>query len=179
MAYFRYPQWMNDFPFHIFPLKTGLVLGGNCFQAIQLPGGWHTLSEAPISLGKPCCHHSFRAVCTLLVQSECICLAHHLWEWRQSLCLSLLIPEAQCTEYIWLISFSRLVGLYMGRFELGDLAIMHVKMEASSELKEQRQWNSTREWAARIVLWDLSACTSLEFFLVILGCLNEDINKKV
>lgn len=67
----------------------------------------------------------------------------------------------------------------LGHFDLGHLAIMHDEMEVSSELKYQPQRNSTREQAAWIVLWDLSACTSLGFFFVFLGCLNENINERV
>lgn len=66
----------------------------------------------------------------------------------------------------------------LGHFELGHLGIMHVEMEVSSEFKYQLQWDSTREQAAWIVLWDLSACTSLEVFFVLLCCLNENINEK-
>lgn len=67
----------------------------------------------------------------------------------------------------------------LGHFDLGHLAIMHVEMEVSSELKCQPQRDSTREQAAWIIRWHLSACTSLEFFFVLLGSLNKNINERV
>lgn len=57
----------------------------------------------------------------------------------------------------------------MGHFDSGHLAIMCVEMEASSELKYWPQWDSTREQAACIILWVVSACTSLEFFFIFWG----------
>jgi len=103
----------TSFSHLIFSLRIGPVLEGACFQVIQLvastffqklrfpwasfpvtsPLVWSGLAQQSLSTS---------------------CLVCRLWGWRQSLWLSVLIPEVQQIFYTWLMYFSGLVGLIYG-----------------------------------------------------------------